>query len=90
MNYSYPLNMDWTKEEIVTVIRYFESIEKAYESGIDVQELKKRYREYKQVVPSIGEEKQLGKEFEAASGYSPYQVMKLVKNTTTSTIKMRP
>ncbi len=82
--------MDWTKEEIVTVIRYFESIEKAYESGIDVQELKKRYREYKQVVPSIGEEKQLGKEFEAASGYSPYQVMKLVKNTTTSTIKMRP
>lgn len=41
MNYSYPLNMDWSKEEIVTVIRYFESIEKAYESGIDVQELKK-------------------------------------------------
>ncbi|MBC1520657.1 UPF0223 family protein [Listeria aquatica] len=90
MNYSYPLNMDWSKEEIVTVIRYFESIEKAYESGIDVQELKKRYRDYKQVVPSIGEEKQLGKEFEAVSGYSPYQVMKLVKNTTTSTIKMRP
>lgn len=82
--------MDWSKEEIVTVIRYFESIEKAYESGIDVQELKKRYRDYKQVVPSIGEEKQLGKEFEAVSGYSPYQVMKLVKNTTTSTIKMRP
>ncbi|WP_167628152.1 UPF0223 family protein [Listeria valentina] len=90
MNYSYPLNMDWTKEEMVTVVRYFESIEKAYESGIDVQELKKRYRDYKQVVPSIGEEKQLGKEFEAVSGYSPYQVMKLVKNTTTSTIKMRP
>ncbi|EUJ33069.1 hypothetical protein MFLO_05730 [Listeria floridensis FSL S10-1187] len=90
MNYSYPLNPDWTKDEIVTVVKYFEMIERAYEKGVGAEALKDSYRAFKNIVPSIGEEKQLGREFEAASGYSPYQVMKLVKHATTSTIKMQP
>ncbi len=90
MNYSYPIDMDWTKEEIATVIHYFESIEKAYEKGVSATELKETYRAFKKVVPSIGEEKRLGREFEEVSGYSPYQVMQMLKNATTSTIKMKP
>ncbi|EIA20454.1 UPF0223 family protein [Listeria fleischmannii] len=90
MNYSYPIDMDWSKEEITTVIHYFEMIEKAYEKGVSTSEIKEAYRAFKVVVPSIGEEKRLGREFEDASGYSPYQVMKMLKNATTSTIKMKP
>ncbi|WP_239256453.1 UPF0223 family protein [Listeria ilorinensis] len=90
MEYSYPIDIDWTKEEVTVVIQYFQAIEKAYEKGIDAEELKSRYRAFKKVVPSIGEEKRLGREFEKESSYSAYQVMQLVKNATTSSIKMKP
>ncbi|EFR97378.1 hypothetical protein NT05LI_1300a, partial [Listeria ivanovii FSL F6-596] len=62
----------------------------AYEKGIETQELKEKYRAFKQVVPSKGEEKRLGADFEKASGYSAYKVMQLVKNATTSKVKMQP
>ncbi|EAH1619473.1 hypothetical protein D4258_12025, partial [Listeria monocytogenes] len=41
-------------------------------------------------VPAKGEEKRIGIDFEKASGYSAYKVMQLVKNATTSKIKMQP
>ncbi|WP_099223133.1 UPF0223 family protein [Listeria costaricensis] len=90
MEYSYPIDIDWTKEEVTVVIQYFQAVEKAYEKGIDVEEIKRRYRAFKKVVPAIGEEKRIGREFEKESGYSAYQVMQLVKHATTSSIKMKP
>lgn len=90
MEYSYPLNPDWTNAEISTVINFFETVERAYEKGVNVEEVKEKYRAFKEVVPSIGEEKRLGKEFEQVSGYSPYQVIQNIKNASTSTIKMKP
>ncbi|WP_163652469.1 UPF0223 family protein [Listeria sp. PSOL-1] len=90
MEYGYPLNPDWTNEEITTVIAFLEAVERAYEKGISVQEVKEKYHAFKEVVPSIGEEKRIGKQFEEASGYSPYQVMQNIKNATTSRVKMQP
>ncbi|CAM4076472.1 MULTISPECIES: UPF0223 family protein [Listeria] len=90
MEYSYPLNLDWSTEEIAIVINFYQAVEKAYETGIDASEIKAKYSDFKQVVRSIGEEKSLGREFEKASGYSAYRVMQLVKDATTSKIKMQP
>ncbi|MBC1291093.1 UPF0223 family protein [Listeria booriae] len=90
MEYSYPLNLDWSTEEIAIVINFYQAVEKAYETGIDASEIKEKYSDFKQVVRSIGEEKSLGREFEKASGYSAYRVMQLVKDATTSKIKMQP
>ena len=38
------------------------------------------YREFKKVVPSKAEEKTLLKEFEEASGYSSYHIVKSAEN----------
>lgn len=90
MEYSYPIDPEWTTEEITVVIDFFSIIEQAYEKGAKVAEIKEKYTRFKKVVPSKGEEKRLGKEFEAVSGYSFYHVMKEIRSASTSHIKMRP
>ncbi len=47
-----------------------------------------KYRAFKTVVPSIGEEKRLGRTFEQDTGYSLYQTMKQVKDQPDRKIKM--
>lgn len=37
------------------------------------------YRAFKKIVPSIGEEKRLGREFEEVSGYSLYRATQAAK-----------
>ena len=78
MDYSYPIRNDWTTEEIITVIAFYEAVEKAYEEGVNEKKLM-AYREFKKVVPSKSEEKTLFKEFEEASGYSSYHIVKAAK-----------
>ncbi len=31
MEYQYPLDYDWSNEEMVTMVKFYEAIEKAYE-----------------------------------------------------------
>lgn len=38
-----------------------------------------KYRKFKQIVPSIGEEKKIFREFEEVSGYSAYHAVKKMK-----------
>ncbi|MFS0574397.1 UPF0223 family protein [Sporosarcina sp. 179-K 3D1 HS] len=76
MNYNYPISTDWTTDEIVTVIGFYETIEKAYESGVQKEALLEAYRRFKEIVPSKAEEKTLLKQFEEASGYVGYPVIK--------------
>ncbi|RKJ43376.1 UPF0223 family protein [Butyricicoccus sp. 1XD8-22] len=79
MEYSYPISPDWTTEEIITVVQFFEGIEKAYEKGIKREDMLALYRRFKQIVPSQAEEKSVFREFEEVSGYVSYQVVKKVK-----------
>ncbi|HZG70878.1 MAG TPA: UPF0223 family protein [Chondromyces sp.] len=79
MEYSYPFSSDWTTEEVVDVIQFFETIEKVYERGVKRNELMSKYRRFKEIVPSIAEEKKLSKEFEEVSGYSTYHAIKKMK-----------
>ena len=39
MEYAYPISPDWTTEEIITVVKFFEGIEQAYEKGIKREEI---------------------------------------------------
>lgn len=78
-NYSYPLNSDWSTEEIVDVVSFFHYVEQAYHDGITLGEVKNAYDKYKRIVQSIMEEKQLDREFKELSGYSTYQVVQQMK-----------
>lgn len=78
-NYAYPLDTDWSHEEIALVINLYQLVEQAYESRVRVEDLNIAYQGFKQVVKSKSEEKQLGKAFEDVSGYSIYQTIQRAK-----------
>ncbi len=84
MEYSYPILPDWSTEEIIDVIKFFEGIEQAYEKGIKREDILARYRRFKEIVPSKAEEKTLFREFEEVSGYVSYQVVKKTKELENS------
>ncbi len=79
MEYQYPLSTDWSSKEIIDVINFYEAIERAYEQGINKEELLDVYRRFKEIVPSKSEEKKLCDEFEKVSSYSAYRLIKRAK-----------
>ncbi|ABS22897.1 UPF0223 family protein [Bacillus cytotoxicus] len=81
MEYQYPLDYDWSNEEMITVVKFYEAIERANEKGIVKEELMDLYRKFKQIVPSKAEEKKIDKEFQEVSGYSIYRTIQKGKDT---------
>ncbi|BAQ10378.1 hypothetical protein OXB_1907 [Bacillus sp. OxB-1] len=81
MNYSYPISTDWTTDEIIAVTEFYTAVENAYESGVQKEVLLAAYRRFKEIVPSKAEEKTLLKQFEEASGYAGYPIIKEAKST---------
>ena len=79
MEYSYPILPDWSTEEIVDVIKFFEGVEQAYEKGIKREDMLARYRRFKEIVPSQSEEKSVFRDFEEVSNYVSYHVVKKAK-----------
>lgn len=79
MDYSYPFSTDWNTDEIIDVVKFFEGIEMAYENGIRRDDLLERYRKFKEIVPSVSEEKTYFREFEEESGYASYPAVKEMK-----------
>lgn len=77
--YDYPLDSEWTVNEIIDVMALYNAVEKAYEGGISSDELLATYKKFKVIVTSKSQEKQLDKEFEKNSGYSIYQAIKKSK-----------
>lgn len=88
MNFQFPIDPDWSTDEIVKVVEFLDLIEKAYHQPVEANKLMANYRLFKEVVPSIGEEKRLGQSFEKDTGYSLYQTMKAVKSQPERKIKM--
>jgi len=80
-DYQYPLDLTWTTEEMVVVMKMWEDLERAYESGIKRDHFLETYRTFKTVVKSIGEERRLGNNFEKISGYSLYKTVQTAKKT---------
>ncbi|OZM58437.1 hypothetical protein CIB95_02395 [Lottiidibacillus patelloidae] len=79
MEYTYPLSLDWSKQEVIDVIAYFQAVEQAYEKGINKKELMDKYRRFKEIVPGKSEEKQMCNEFEKDSGFSSYRTIEKAK-----------
>ncbi|MGT2924266.1 UPF0223 family protein [Streptococcus caviae] len=78
-NYSYPLDLSWSTEEIASVLSFLNLVEKAYESKVEAARLLEGYRKYKDVVSSKSQEKQIDREFEKVSGYSVYRAVQAAK-----------
>lgn len=89
MNYHYPIDDTWIKEEIIYVVQFFSLIEQAYERKVERKVIIAAYRKFKQVVPSKSEEKKLFATFKQGSGYSSFHVLKYVKITEDHFIKMK-
>ena len=53
--YQYPLDLDWTTEEMVIVMKMWEDLETANEKGIANDQFLKTYQNFKTVIKSIGE-----------------------------------
>lgn len=87
-NYGYPIDEDWSHEEIAIVINFLNSVEEANETGIEKKAFLTGYQKFKTVVRSIGEEKRIGREFEEVSGYSIYRTLQQAKKTTAKRFKM--
>ena len=77
--YDYPLDPDWSTEEIIDVVALYNAVEKAYEEGISSKEFMEHYRAFTSIADSKALQKQLDKAFEEASGYSIYKVFKCAK-----------
>jgi uncharacterized protein YktA (UPF0223 family) len=86
VDYSYPISPVWSTSEIVEVIKFFESVEKAYKNGIERDRFMNVYRKFKKIIPSISEEKKVFREFEDESGYSSYHVVKKAKESKSGII----
>lgn len=80
-DYQYPLDLDWSTDEMVVVMTMWERLEQAYEKGISSSDFIAAYQAFKKVVPSIGQERRLGREFEELSGYSLYHTVQAATNT---------
>ena len=79
MDYQYPIDYDWSTDETIDVINFFQCIEKAYENGISKESIMKAYRRFKEIVPGKSDEKNIFDEFEETSGYSSYLIIKKVR-----------
>lgn len=71
-----PISLDWSKEEVIDVMAFFQGVESAYDEGIDRKQFLELYRRFKEIVPSKSEEKKLFKEYEKAANVSCYEVVK--------------
>ncbi|MCA1319005.1 UPF0223 family protein [Bacillus tianshenii] len=80
MDFSYPISYDWTTDEIVDVIAFYEAVEQAYDKGIERDQLMSVYRRFKEIVPGKAEERNLANEYEELSGFSAYQTIKKAKS----------
>ncbi|MGM0837442.1 MAG: UPF0223 family protein [Bacillota bacterium] len=80
MDFSYPISYDWTTDEIVDVIAFYEVVEQAYAKGIDRDQLMSVYRRFKEIVPGKAQERNLANEYEELSGFSAYQTIKKAKS----------
>ncbi|CAM4046048.1 UPF0223 family protein [Lederbergia lenta] len=86
MDYQYPFSYDWSTEEVIDVVHFFQAIELAYEKGIRKTDLLSAYRRFKEIVPGKADEKKYCNEFEEVSGYSSYRTIQELKNDNLETI----
>ena len=53
MEYQYPLDLDWTNDEMMKVIHFFNKIENYYEASVKGDEVLNAYKNFKQIVEKL-------------------------------------
>ncbi|MBI5975812.1 UPF0223 family protein [Staphylococcus canis] len=82
MEYQYPIDVDWTQDEMLKVIQFFNKIEDYYEKSVDRDTLLEAYRDFKTVVPGKADEKNIFETFKKSSGYDSYPVIQVAKKNS--------
>ncbi|MGJ9383929.1 hypothetical protein CR203_02155 [Salipaludibacillus neizhouensis] len=77
-----PISIDWSKDEVIDVVHFFDLIDAAYTKGVDRSILLDQYQKYKKVVPSQSEEKQHFKDYQEQSGQSAYHTIKMARENS--------
>ena len=77
-----PISLDWSKEEVIDVLSFFEAVDEAHGKGIEREKLLSSYRRFKQVVPSKSEEKQLFNQYDEEAGVSCYKAVQKAREAT--------
>ncbi|CAM3060859.1 hypothetical protein GHI93_04975 [Lactococcus hircilactis] len=80
-NYAYPIDLDWSTDEMTVVLAFLNQVEDFYETKVEKVKFLEKYQAFKTIVPSKMQEKQIGREFEQKSGYSLYQAVKEVSSS---------
>ena len=80
-SYSYPLDLDWSTEEMIIVVEFFQLIEEGYENGVKASALSDAYKNFKEIVQSKAEEKTLFREFKSVSNLEPFSLIKQLKTS---------
>lgn len=70
------------------MLSFLNQVEAAYEKGADASVILTSYKEFKDVVKSKGQERQIDREFEEVSGYSTYQVIKAAKEKGKGVVRL--
>lgn len=85
-NYEYPLDLDWSKDQMVAAVTFYELVEDAYEGTVNRDNFMAAYAGFKQVVPDKGTEKRYDRLFKEQSGYSFYRAVKAVRESDTNRV----
>ena len=65
---------------------FYQAVEIGYEEGVLAGKFEEAYNDFKEIVPSKSEEKKMFKEYEKASGYVPYLLIKQLKTAEAADI----
>lgn len=89
-NYSYPMFESWNRDEVLTMMNLYTSVEKAYEdkNGVDRNLIINLYNNFRSINPSKMEQKQLDRDFYLISGYSLYKTWQAAKNNKSKNVRM--
>lgn len=79
MSYSYPIDPDWTQEEIIDVVNFLALVEDAYESKVNTDDYAAVYKAFKKVAPMKSDENKIYKSFKEVSSYDGYLVTQRFK-----------
>lgn len=88
-NINYPIDPSWSVGEIEKVAALFNLVADAYEVGISPMKFQQAYHDFKEVVPTKAQEKQLGREFYQQSGYQLYDVVKATRSSKQKRLKLK-
>lgn len=87
-NYSYPIDGQWSVEEITEIVDYYNQVERAYEGGIKGRDFLNAQTKFDRLVKSKAQRREMDKSFEADSSYVPFAVYKAAKQNPDKVIKM--